>query len=321
MSARLAAGFSARTAEANAPAAIRALVEDCQIAEFGSPDEAMIEGILMTRDKPGFVPRRDAWMVTRASGGPLAAYGHLGTADRRHLYAHIYVHPTCAGRGLGMWLLRQIEARERERSATSSTAAEAVTLEQWLAASNQAAHSLLAAAGYAAARHLWGMVIALAGQPSPPIWPDGVSVRVCQGAADLRRAYAATEEAFQDHWHAEARTYEQFIAGTTPELFDPSLWFLATAGDEVIGTALCEAYPSRGWVNSLGVRRPWRRRGIAIALLRQVFAEFTRRGLREVALGVDAENPTGATRVYQRAGMTIERQYDIFEKVLRGYIR
>ncbi len=77
------------------------------------------------------------------------------------------------------------------------------------------------------------------------------------------------------------------------------------------------ARPPTAWVNILAVRRPWRRQGLGMALLRQAFGEFYRRGIRQVALGVDAENITGATRLYARAGMRVTRQYARYEKMLR----
>jgi mycothiol synthase len=68
------------------------------------------------------------------------------------------------------------------------------------------------------------------------------------------------------------------------------------------------------------VRRPWRRAGLGLALLRHSFGEFYRRGTYKVVLGVDSQNLTGATRLYERAGMYIELQYDAYEKELRAGI-
>jgi ribosomal protein S18 acetylase RimI-like enzyme len=73
-----------------------------------------------------------------------------------------------------------------------------------------------------------------------------------------------------------------------------------------------------GWIRSLGVRRRWRRKGLAMALLHHSFGEFYRRGKRSVGLGVDSENPTGATRLYERAGMHIAEVFDLCEKELRA---
>jgi ribosomal protein S18 acetylase RimI-like enzyme len=72
-----------------------------------------------------------------------------------------------------------------------------------------------------------------------------------------------------------------------------------------------------GWVGSLGVRRPWRKRGLGLSLLTYSFGEFFRRGEQTIGLGVDAENPTGATRLYKRAGMQVASEYVIYLKELR----
>ena len=101
------------------------------------------------------------------------------------------------------------------------------------------------------------------------------------------------------------------------ENFDPSLYFLATAGDQIAGMALCFFKQEKGWVQILGVRRPWRHLGLGMSLLNHAFGEFYRRGARVVELGVDAQNPTGATRLYQRAGMQVAHEFVVYEKELR----
>lgn len=105
------------------------------------------------------------------------------------------------------------------------------------------------------------------------------------------------------------------------EDYDPNLWFLAIAGDEIAGAALCRRKSweaeDAGWVRSLFVRRPWRRQGLALALLHHVFQEFKHRGKKQVGLGVDAQNLTGATKLYEKAGMRIKRQFDHYELELK----
>lgn len=312
-------GFAARPPEDADRPAIHEVVAACGIADYGTPDEALIDAVEMTWNKPGFVRATDAWAVL-APDGRVAAYAHIGPADRAHRYAHAFVHPDLVGRGLGSWLLACTEARAGEQArqgdpTAAAGAGEAATMEQWIGATNRAARVLLSAAGYAEVRHFWGMVISLDVTPAPPALPAGITIRACGDESDRRRAHMASEDAFRDHWHYEPRGFEQFMADqTATERYDPALWLLALEGDEPVGTALCEAYPARGWINTVGVRPAWRRRGIATALLRHAFAEFLRRGLREAGLGVDAQNSTGATRVYERAGMRVERQYDVFEK-------
>ncbi len=90
--------------------------------------------------------------------------------------------------------------------------------------------------------------------------------------------------------------------------------------NEVVGAICCTAITPRaddtGEVGYLAVRRPWRRRGVALALLLSAFAELDRRGIARCELSVDSENPTGATKLYERAGMQVAYGWDVWEKTL-----
>jgi ribosomal protein S18 acetylase RimI-like enzyme len=119
------------------------------------------------------------------------------------------------------------------------------------------------------------------------------------------------DETFEEwaHWHVGRPSY------------DPSLWCLAFAGDELAGFSVCaqdSSDPSAGHVAILGVRRPWRRQGLGHALLLRAFAEFRRVGYTRGTLGVDASSRTGATRLYERAGMRVYRDTVFLERPVRG---
>jgi len=88
---------------------------------------------------------------------------------------------------------------------------------------------------------------------------------------------------------------------------------LARDGDVPVG-ALTASSGDGGWVDWLGVLPSHRGRGIGHALLRRSFAEFAERGMRRVMLNVDAENVTGATAVYERAGMRVVNAWDLWER-------
>jgi ribosomal protein S18 acetylase RimI-like enzyme len=132
---------------------------------------------------------------------------------------------------------------------------------------------------------------------------------------------AALNESFADDafWQevTPARFTERFLGRHD---FDPTLWFLAWDGDELAGFAL--DYPQfgseadLGHVGWLGVRATWRRRGLAEALLRHSFCELYARGKRRTALGVDAQNVTGALRVYERVGMHSTQRFGTWQKDL-----
>jgi ribosomal protein S18 acetylase RimI-like enzyme len=92
-------------------------------------------------------------------------------------------------------------------------------------------------------------------------------------------------------------------------------------GEEIAGICISRKYGDEGMdtghVSVLGVKRPWRRKGLGLALLQHAFGEFFRRGKYKVELGVDAQSLTGATDLYIKAGMYVLRQRDMYEKELR----
>jgi mycothiol synthase len=175
--------------------------------------------------------------------------------------------------------------------------------------------------GFEPVRHSYRMEIDLARDARQPVWPDGISVRPAT-ADDHRAVYEASVEVWRDtndpmddtfdewaHWHVERDSY------------DPSLWLLAHAGEELAGFALCRSDPvdpNAGYVSLLGVRRPWRRRGLGEALLLASFEAFRAHGLTRGTLGVDAASVTGATRLYERAGMRVYRDTVFLERPVPG---
>jgi mycothiol synthase len=142
--------------------------------------------------------------------------------------------------------------------------------------------------------------------------PAGFSVRSYEDA-DHDAVIDAMNDAFVDDALWRVVTPKVFAAYyLEDESYDPQLWSLAWDGDVLAGLVL--AFPALqgdatlGWVRTLGVREPYRRRGLGGALLRRAFAQLHDRGVPRVGLGVDAENPTGALRLYERAGMAPTRR-------------
>jgi mycothiol synthase len=184
--------------------------------------------------------------------------------------------------------------------------------------SDEPGKGVLERAGYELIRHSYRMRIDFEDDPPRPEWPEGVTVRPAS-EADLEPVYETQMETFADSWEHWGEPYEEWHHWMVEEGLDLSLWFIAEAGHDVAGIALCkpwEAEEGLGWVRVLGVRRPWRRQGLGRAVLLHVFNEFHRRGFHGVGLGVDAESLTGANRLYENAGMRVYRRSDIYEKAL-----
>jgi len=189
---------------------------------------------------------------------------------------------------------------------------------------NEPAGRLFAALGHVYARTFWMMRIELDTTPAAPNVPGGIGIRTFEPGVDEGPLHAALVEAFAEHWGEPFPGFDQWrheeIEGEGSG-FDPSLWFLAVDRDEIVGAACCRASSPRSEdtaeVSDLAVREPWRRRGIGLALLRTAFGEFHRRGIPRAELGVDAENVSGATRLYERAGMHAAFSWEFWEKELR----
>jgi ribosomal protein S18 acetylase RimI-like enzyme len=175
-------------------------------------------------------------------------------------------------------------------------------------------------------RRFWHMMIDLDSPPPMAVWPDGITLSSFAERPDLRAIAVADDEIFQDHWGYVSQPEDEIVQkfrewiNSKPD-FDPSLWFLAMDGEEIAGICLCSPerleYPGAAWVNVLGVRRPWRRQGLALAMLRHAFSVFYRQGKEKVGLGVDSSSLTGATKLYEKAGMSVVKQDDAYEKEIR----
>jgi GNAT superfamily N-acetyltransferase len=257
----------------------------------------------------------DAWAIT-SSDRRLAAYATVTDRGYGCIVADGYVHPDFQGLGIGTELVRLMETRAREKVDLAPEGVQ-VVLENSVLQSDLAARNILEDAGYSLARAFWRMAIEFQAPPSPSDWPAGIAPRAFVPGME-RAVFDAVEEAFQDHWGHTPQDFAEWTERTRRDSFDPSLWFLAMDGDEIAGVALCRLRPDNtAWVNTVAVRRPWRKRGLATALLQEAFGALYRRDVHTAALGVDAQSLTGATRVYERAGMHISLRVATYQKILR----
>ncbi len=258
---------------------------------------------------------RDAWVVER--DGRLVGIGALQVRAGVRFAGTIYVHPEQRRRGVGSDLLRLLESRGAELVAEAPAEAE-VTMVGWVNAESAPMVEWATRRGYEPVRQFLRMQIQFDAAPPAPSWPEGISVRTYDPERDARPLFEAVEEAFADHWGHLPMDYDDWIGRTERQDFDPTLWFVATDGGEIAAMSLAALMiPDGGWIRSVGVRRPWRQRGIARALLLHTFGELWRRDRRWAALGVDAESLTGATRLYESVGMSVRERHAQISKVLR----
>jgi len=174
--------------------------------------------------------------------------------------------------------------------------------------------------GFAFERFSFRMAASLDAKPPKPELPEGISVRPFRADEDARAVYEVQDETFSDLDDHSPISYDDWRHWSFRDGFDPGLWFLAEAGRELQGIALCrpewDGDPTLGWVSVLGVRKRWRGRGLGLALLQHAFRELRARGKTRVGLGVDAENATGAVRLYERAGMQVARRRLAYTKAM-----
>jgi len=253
--------------------------------------------------------------VAEAAHGELVAYADvIERAERTRYWLDLREHPDRRQLGGARALLTAVEERAQER------AAENALLRGTFSAADGALRELYEEAGFHLARHHLEMGIELGGDLARPVWPQGISVRTFD-AKDAERVHVAHMESFEDHWeHVHEPLTRWSQEHLVREDFDPSLWFLAQEAGEIAGLCLCRRHasgdPSIGYVEVLGVRRPWRKRGLGLGLLRHAFRVFRDRGMTRAALDVDAGSLTGAVQLYERAGMHIARRSETYEKPL-----
>jgi len=244
----------------------------------------------------------NSWLFEE--NGELRAVGWADVIDDLGVGIGV-VDPRWKGSGLGAQLLERSEASTRSRGA--------VRMHQFVLGTDTAAAALMTSHGYRDVRHFFEMAIEQTEAP-PPVDLPVETVR----EEDVRAFYAALDEAFQDHWEHHSRPFEEWWAAhsSNPNL-DLSVWFMICDGDEIAAVTRNEGNRNGGgYIGAIGVRRAWRGKGYAKALLLHSFRAFHERGMPRVTLGVDAENPTGATHLYERVGMHIEQENVVFEKSL-----
>jgi mycothiol synthase len=161
------------------------------------------------------------------------------------------------------------------------------------------------------------MRIDLTEAPLPARWPSEVSAMTFD-VADARAFHAVLDAAFVDHWNHTPEPFEEFSRQYLEhDGFDPELCTVVRADGEIVAGTVC--MPERlgvGWVSRLFTVPGWRGRGIGAALLTDAFGRFWRSGRQSVGLGVDAQNDTGAQRLYERAGMHVQVAAVVFERTL-----
>lgn len=263
----------------------------------------------------GFNVERDVYVVTTHEGHIIGSEEFYREPHRLKMDG--CVHPEFRSRGIGSSLLEKMA--ERAQTEMESIASdERVCIQTYMNNRDEAGHVLLKEHGFAPIRYFWRMETKLQKAPATATFPDGIELRPFNKDDHGHAAWQANNEVFHDHWGSYEFTFEDWSKRVNSPNFDPSLWLVAWDGDEIAGFSQNRIRQGIGWVGTIGVRRPWRSKGLGLALLRHSFGEFYKRGTHTIGLGVDSANLTGATRLYERAGMNVFSELALYEKELRA---
>ena len=277
-------------------------------------------------ETPGFSPESNIRLVETVEGelvGEVEVWDISETPVAPWVLGN--VHLDHQGLGIGSHLVGWAEQRAAEVISRVPEDAR-VVMRVGIYHGHEPSENLLEDRGHEADRFFWRMAIDLQEAPDPVVWPDGIELRPFDRERDSEAVYRAEDEAFEDHWGHIPESFESGFKRWSrlsfhESGFEPGLWFIAWDEDQIAGLARGRSQadhdPDMGWIRTLSVRRPWRRKGLALALLQQSFVVFWQRDTFKVGLGVDGLNPTGATGLYEKAGMEVDLQWDIYSKELR----
>ncbi|MFD3163296.1 GNAT family N-acetyltransferase [Herpetosiphon sp. NSE202] len=233
-----------------------------------------------------------------------------------------HIKPEWINRGIGHAILTHQEQRQRAVHAANPTNKPAF-LQTHASDTNSYSAKLYAEFGYQPIRHSFSMKRDLSQPIGSQALPEGIEVR--PSTPELyRQIWQADAESFRDHWGFSEPSETDFQRWTQSPLFQPAIWQVAWSGDQVVGMVLnyfdqkenAEYNRQRGYTESISVRRPWRKQGVASALINRSLAMFREMGMTEAALGVDSENLTGALSVYQQCGFEVEYRSSTHRKPL-----
>jgi len=255
-------------------------------------------------------PREDAFVAEVAGTGVVAyADGLVRGGPGAWMYRTLcFIQPEFRRQGIGRALLERLGARTQELATSQATS---IILGARALTTQHDALALFEQFSMRPARYFFEMSHDLRAIPAPQL-PSGLLLRPW-AERDDRAIWAASEEAFADHWGNKPESFELFEHRIHSGRLNRERSYVAWDGNEIAGGVLNEMGPAaaarrgqnRGWVGLLFVRRTWRKHGLGRALLVASLLKAREMGHAAVGLNVDAENLTGAVRLYESVGFAV----------------
>jgi GNAT superfamily N-acetyltransferase len=268
-------------------------------------------------------------MILAEANGEVVASGRVWWAKETDSGAYIYevannTHPDWGQSGVLEAIQGWLEKRAHQIAAIHPAEAEKY-FETWVSESEPVKLEMLRAGEYFEERYFFDMQRDL-NQPIPEaVMPEGLEVRPVK-PEHYRLIWDASDEAFRDHWgHIESteEDYQRFLKRVEGmDALNPDLWMVGWEGDQVAGMVLNKIFAKEnaimgtkiGWTDPISVRRPWRKRGLATALILKSLKLLKEHGMDTAALGVDTINPSGALHLYEKCGYKSTQKWITYRK-------
>lgn len=299
--------------------AIHELMRAGEIADR-TPIATSLEEVAEMFDEPFFDPINGACVVE--TGNQIVGWGRIWHEPSGERLERAYligdIHPDHRRRGIGT----EMFAWQHEKAALL-LGAYAHDLPRFVRASayDWQADRLTLFERHSMAPVRWAEALVRPLDPLPDAMaPDGITVESWDSrhTEEVRQVANAS---FADHWGTTPQSPEGWRSRISGHGTRLDLSQIALARDRVVGYSINNHYPEDeavtgrrdGWIGHLGVLREWRKRGVASALIRGSLAAFLRAGLTHAMLDVDADNPSGASRLYRSLGFEVVHSVITYE--------
>jgi mycothiol synthase len=318
--------YRIRPANLNDSESISNLLNACWGPLTGNYSENTKTDIHREHTVPGFDINNSTRLV-ESEKGEIIAYVKVSDMENPPVHPFINggIHPHHQNQGIASLLMQWSEERAKQ-ALTRVPEDTRISIHYRCMKDCRPAEVLFDKHGVNPIRYFFEMKLELNEEPAKPIFPNNISLCTFKENSDLEAILHAILEIFKDHWgfhdinkKEELARWKHFLE--TDKDFDPNLWYIAMYEEEIAGVCLCDPKfmnnYSHGYVDCLGIKRKWRKQGLAKALLLHSFNKLFELKKEKVYLHVDASSLTGATKLYEGVGMHVSKTFTNYEKEIR----